>query len=381
MFQYQNKKMPMIQKGSCSRAVIVLVLIAVSTTTTGVVCARIPCNMCDSGFQITNLDAQTTFINQFGVKSKMTCNKLNKMLKKGVTKKICKRQQAQERKQLKCDCKKCFENTLELKDAAFEGYSDNAFATGLRNVTSIYGPIEHWCVDKINQFSYVFAINFGNFNEDISRWRTSKATSMQGMFFKAYNFNADLSKWDVGRVENMNSMFFLAQKFNSNIAGWNVKEVTDMDSMFSNAINFNSDLSEWDVGKVIYLGSMFESAVNFDSDISVWNVKEVIDMSAMFYKAYNFNSDLSKWNVSKVVHMGSMFESAEKFNSNISGWNVSNVEYFDSMFRYASAFNQNLCKWKMKMCTKSALGMLEYSGCPSQSNPNCSSNFFCQACV
>jgi hypothetical protein len=52
---------------------------------------------------------------------------------------------------------KCFETTLELKDAAFQGYSDSANAAGLSVITSIYGPIENWCVDKIYDFSMIFA--------------------------------------------------------------------------------------------------------------------------------------------------------------------------------------------------------------------------------
>jgi surface protein len=213
----------------------------------------------------------------------MTCNKLDKLLKKGVTKMLCTRHQQQERKQSRCDCKKCFESAVELKDAAFRGYSDNALATGLSEVTAIHGPIEHWCVNKINDFSYTFANNnFQAFNNDISRWNTANA-----------NFNYNVSKWNVGKVTNMRSMFSYVQTFNSSISRWNVKEVKDMSNMFSNAINFNSDLSKYDVGKATNMGAMFFNAQLFKSSISGWNVKEVTFMRDMFSNAVNFNSNIS----------------------------------------------------------------------------------------
>ena len=45
------------------------------------------------------------------------------------------------------------------------------------------------------------------FNGDLSRWDTSKVTSMYGMFGNARAFNGDLSRWDTSKVSNMEGMF------------------------------------------------------------------------------------------------------------------------------------------------------------------------------
>jgi surface protein len=106
---------------------------------------------------------------------------------------------------------KYFKNKLELKDALFQGYRDENLAqvNGLRDVTLIYGQIEYWCVDAINNFSGIFSQSFHRFNEDISSWNTSNAISMDDMFAGAEKFNSDLSTWDVGKVKSIRGMFFL----------------------------------------------------------------------------------------------------------------------------------------------------------------------------
>jgi surface protein len=172
--------------------------------------------------------------------------------------------------------RKCFESNLELRNAVLKGYSDNATPTGLSEVTSIYGPIETWCVDKVDDFSYIFSDSFPDtfekFNEDISRWNTSNAKSMNLMFLNALSFNADLSQWDVSNVKDMFGMFLYAEKFNSNISGWDVSEVTDMAAMFIHAISFNIDISSWNVGKVKIMDVMFFEAFAFNQNLCNWNL-------------------------------------------------------------------------------------------------------------
>jgi surface protein len=284
MLKYQNKKMSTIHKASSNHAIVVTIflLIAASTTTMG---ANVRCNLCRNGFKITNPNAKTIDTNLLGIPFTTTCKKLDKVLKKGVTKKKCRRHQVQETEQSFCDCKKCFESNSELRDAVLKGYSDNATPTGKSQVTSIYGPIEHWCVEKIEDFTQIFAFDFKNFNEDISHWSTSKAKIMLNMFVDCLNFNGDLSKWDVSNVSNM-------------------------DRMFLNAVAFNSDLSKWDVGKAKTMYRMFFGAKKFNSNISDWNVKNVVVAQSMFLDASAFNQNLCSWKVQCSTDVKFMFFSS-----------------------------------------------------------------------
>ena len=45
------------------------------------------------------------------------------------------------------------------------------------------------------------------FNGDLSRWHTSKVTTMERMFRTAHAFNGDLSRWDTSNVTTMDCMF------------------------------------------------------------------------------------------------------------------------------------------------------------------------------
>jgi surface protein len=147
-------------------------------------------------------------------------------------------------------------------------------------VAATYGyPIGTWNVSRITDFSQVFDAYDGHsqldsaiasFNEDISQWDVSSATTMYGMFFGASAFNRDLSSWDVSQV-------------------------TYMYNMFLGATAFNQDLSRWDVGRVTTMYWMFSYATAFNQDLSSWDVSQVTDMSLMFWRATAFNHNLCSW--------------------------------------------------------------------------------------
>jgi hypothetical protein len=93
--------------------------------------------------------------------------------------------------------RRCFETTLELRDAVDEYLVDNSAGS---RVASIYGfPIGSWCVSNIQDFSYLFSLDddrdktrhpihaAADFNEDISRWDVSNATTMRSMFSGYYH--------------------------------------------------------------------------------------------------------------------------------------------------------------------------------------------------
>ena len=64
------------------------------------------------------------------------------------------------------------------------------------------------------------------FNQDISKWNTSKVEKMDAMFANC-PFNKNISKWDVSNVENMTDVFEKCPikeeykpEFKKNYGGW-----------------------------------------------------------------------------------------------------------------------------------------------------------------
>jgi len=105
------------------------------------------------------------------------------------------------------------------------------------------GPISHWDTSQVTSMKGAFYYymdfsrgewgmsqlperstekdNFWRYTKwsdfdscDISKWDTSKVTSMMQMFTRAYYFDGDISKWDTSEVTTMHSMFTHALMFN-----------------------------------------------------------------------------------------------------------------------------------------------------------------------
>jgi surface protein len=108
----------------------------------------------------------------------------------------------------------------------------------------MYGfPIGNWCVSRIQDFSFLFnTFDSGSgdrfnpgaafFNEDISRWDVSSATTTRSMFDAAASFDQPLGNWNVSSVTDMANMFIGASSFNQSLGDWDVSSVKDMQAMF-----------------------------------------------------------------------------------------------------------------------------------------------------
>lgn len=163
----------------------------------------------------------------------------------------------------------CFATWEELNDAIDSYIRDNSSNS---STAQKYGrPIGTWCVSQIVDFSRLFKDK--RFNEDLSGWDTSRATTMANMFDGAIIFNQDLSSWDTSSVGDMSSMFEDAHAFEG------------------------MGISGWDVGRVGTMAKMFHKASSFDADL-LWNTASVVDMSEMFHLAVSFDRGLP-WDTSK----------------------------------------------------------------------------------
>ena len=75
-----------------------------------------------------------------------------------------------------------------------------------------YGHISDWETSQVTNMEKLFNgniymeggdANMQSFNDDISRWDTSNATTLHFMFCDAFAFNGDLSRWDTSNVTTM----------------------------------------------------------------------------------------------------------------------------------------------------------------------------------
>jgi surface protein len=160
--------------------------------------------------------------------------------------------------------KKCFDNTTELYDAVdkfMEGSNE-------AELSATYGlPMGTWKVSGIQNFSFMFT-------GLIERNLGSSAINLTRV-----NFNEDISAWDVSSATTMNFMFLYASSFNQNLSAWSTSKVTDMRAMFGRASSFNQDLSLWDVSKVSNMEGMFSGAGSFNDSLCLWKHKLRTDVS------------------------------------------------------------------------------------------------------
>jgi surface protein len=193
--------------------------------------------------------------------------------------------------------------------------------------------------------------NFGqlpfSYNEDISHWDVSNATSLGSMFMGNSSFNQDISNWDVSSVTNMNSMFRSCPSFNQDIGGWDTSSVSDMQYMFFES-TFNQPIGNWDVSNVTTMNSMFRSS-SFNQDIGDWDTSSVSDMQLLF-RLSSFNQPIANWDVSNITSTNSMF-SYSVFNQPIGNWDVSSVTDMGTMFFANYSFNQDIGNWDVSNVT------------------------------
>ncbi len=247
--------------------------------------------------------------------------------------------------------------------------------------------IANWDVSKVEDFSWCF--DFTKFDSlDLSKWVTSSAKNMSGMFSSCggtNGLNLDLSKFDTSKVENMYGMFWTSGiKSITGIDNWNTSNVKDMNVMFSSCKNLttldlskwntsnvtnmhrmfsfcsslaNLNLSNWDTSKVTNMEQMFNGCSKLAgiNGITKWNISSVTDMSGMFYNCSSLtNLDLSNWDTSKVTDMGSMFYGCSKLAgiNGITNWNTSKVTDMSLMFYNCTALTADCSKWDVDKVTQ-----------------------------
>jgi len=133
------------------------------------------------------------------------------------------------------------------------------------NVTTMYQMFRYTSAfnngDLLNQSNIPLVLNTSNvsnfggmfsyssFNQDISSFNTSNATSLAAMFYSATAFNQPLNTFNTSSVRDLSYVFF-ASPFNQDISSFLIPNVTSTYQIFTNAYylsasNYNKLLIGW----------------------------------------------------------------------------------------------------------------------------------------
>lgn len=193
--------------------------------------------------------------------------------------------------------------------ATYDGIRFDSFDTSnvtdmsemFRGIGQVTLDIEHFNTKNVTTFRDMFrGSGFAGksyyYNEnnalvyipvDFSKWDTSSATDMSGMFYGCNIRALDLSDWDANNVTNMSSMFCECSKLTSlDLSGWNTNNIADMSSMFESCSSLQTlNLSGWNTSKVTNMSYMLYGCNTLTSlDLSGW---EINIGTNMFYMLYN----------------------------------------------------------------------------------------------
>ena len=158
---------------------------------------------------------------------------------------------------------------------------------------------------KIENMSYMFEVNVGIEEIDLSDFNTENITNMRGMFggcislkkINLKNINTknvtnmrgmfsdcdslekiDLSNFDTKNVTNMNFMFFSCEKLKEiNLSSFNTENVTDMSDMFSCCSSLEKlNLSNFKNKNLKYMNNMFYGCESLkEIDLSNFDSKKI----------------------------------------------------------------------------------------------------------
>ena len=227
---------------------------------------------------------------------------------------------------------------IPKKEKMFITWSNNYILdyTYLSSIVELYLPLEYiknqtnlksWLYNKsslrktnasdwdVSNVTY-FGGNQGNNNEygtfygckslpslDLSKWNTSKAVNLKGMFENCYSLSSIKfgNNWNTSKVKDTAKMFSYCKSLSSldtNVL--NTSNVTDMSNMFNGCSSLASlDLSNWNVTKLYNCNSMFNGCKLLETlNLSNWNTGGIYNVNSMFADCPKLTSlDLTGINV------------------------------------------------------------------------------------
>ena len=177
-------------------------------------------------------------------------------------------------------------------------------------------------------------------NNITMKWNTPVKSCYQ-MFFNFKNIiKIDFSKFDTSYAETMSGMFKLCSITSLDLSNFDTSSVTDMSAMFYESGLISLNLNNFDTSKVISMGYMFyECRVLTDLHVDNFNTLLVKDMNNMFQtcsslKFLNLNSFVTP----SLEGMANMFQTCTSLISlNIDNFDTSKVTNMGALFHGCSS--------------------------------------------
>ena len=170
----------------------------------------------------------------------------------------------------------------------------------------------------------------------LSKLDTSKATSMQSMFYACRNLiSLDLSNFNTTNVTNMNSMFYNCPKLESlDLSSFYTSKVKNMEYMFYLCGRVTSlDLSPLDTSSVTSMRSMFHNVGLTSIDLSVLDTSSLTNMQEMFSSSSKIRAiDFSEFDTSNVKNMYGLFYYCSQL-TDVHALNLLNATSASDMFK------------------------------------------------
>lgn len=228
----------------------------------------------------------------------------------------------------------------------------NSMFTDCSSLINVEG-IGDWNVEKVVNFSAIFA-NCSNLTSiDLSQWKTKSGENFNSMFSGCGKLTTigDTTNWTTPMAKNMSYMFYRCYDLTEvNTTNWDVSDVVSMYSMFESCTELTSvgDTNNWCTDSLTTLARTFFDCQELKSlNTSNWNTENVTTLEMTFFACESLTElDLSKWNTSKVTTMESTFydccnierldvdpkEITKADGTKYTTWDVSKVKSLDSTF-------------------------------------------------
>ena len=209
-----------------------------------------------------------------------------------------------------------------------------------------YLDVADWDVSQVTSFdSFLSTVssNVGNMglkSIDVSKWDTSSAVDMFGMFYGCGNMTKlDLRGLDVENVTNMSHMLCDCYSLTEiDFTGWNTASILTVDAMFNNCNSMMViDVSEFDTETLEETCQLFEACYSLEKIVGLetWVTPNLNNMQQMFQSSGKLKEvDLSAFDTSKVDDTQYMFNGCSSLTTIYvgDGWDMSSLKWQGSMF-------------------------------------------------
>ncbi len=160
------------------------------------------------------------------------------------------------------------------------------------------------CTSNVTNLGNFMSSPISLYSANLRKWDVSNVTTLDYLFSSSANgtrrnftdpVKHDISKWDTSKVTSMYKTFHQLDDYSiiPAVTNWNTSNVTNMRETFFGCYNCTMELN-WDTSKVTNMDSMLRSTM-FNRNISNWDVSKVTSMYYMFHGYNRMNQNLSKW--------------------------------------------------------------------------------------